>query len=189
MKGLLIFALAFASLSAAHAGENVQPDSPRAIAEVEGARSVDPVSPPRSQPSAALSIPAAPLAGNPLQAVPLSALSETRNRPLFIVTRRPPPANLISQPTPEAVVHDQPPEPEQQPFALVGTILSSNASIAVLLDRATNRVTQLRQGKNEFWLDRAERRPPLDRIAEGRAAQDRGVSGPEPRVGADDHPR
>jgi len=145
MRRLFIFLLSLVSMLGAHAGENVLPDSQSVTAEVQGVRSVNPASPALLQLPAAPSMPTPPLVGNPLQSVPLSTLSETRSRPLFSVTRRPPPAILVSAPASTALVEVQATEPE--PFALVGTILSSNARLAVLLDRTTNRMKQLRQGK------------------------------------------
>ena len=68
--------------------------------------------------------------GNPLWTVPLSALSATRDRPLFSVSRRPPiVAAPIAAPPPqkEALA---PPPPEQPSFTLVGTIVSPKASVA-----------------------------------------------------------
>jgi hypothetical protein len=44
---------------------------------------------------------------------------------------------------------NKPSELEGPPFTLIGTILSSEARVAVLLDQATSRVTQLRQGKTD----------------------------------------
>ena len=103
----------------------------------------------RLQPAAAPAplIPDAPVKSNPLWSIPLSALSETRDRPLFNATRRPPPETVVAAPALKPSAEDKPPELEGPPFALMGTILSSKARVAVLLDQATSRVTQLRQGK------------------------------------------
>ena len=59
-----------------------------------------------------------------------------------------------------------PPPPavaETSPFALVGTVLSSNARFAVLFDRTSNSVTRLREGQTEQgWTARkVERRTVL----------------------------
>src|SRR5262249_59935905 len=49
-----------------------------------------------------------PRAGNPLWAVPLSALTVTRDRPLFSASRRPPPPAGVAPPP---VVRAKPPPP------------------------------------------------------------------------------
>jgi hypothetical protein len=71
--------------------------------------------------------------GNPLWAIPLSALTATRERPLFSESRRPPiVASPIVAPPPQRQGDPAPPPPEQPSFTLVGTIVSPKASVAVL---------------------------------------------------------
>jgi hypothetical protein len=91
-------------------------------------------------------------AGNPLWTVPLSALSATRDRPLFSASRRPPiVAAPIAAPPPqkEALA---PPPPEQPLLTLVGTIVSRKASFAILQGSNTEAISRLRVGQeNDGW--------------------------------------
>ena len=154
MKQLALFALALVSTLAAHAGQTALRGGPEVTATIDGAPVADRTLIERLQPAAAPAplIPDAPVKSNPLWSIPLSALSETRDRPLFNVTRRPPPEAVVAAPALNPSADDKPPEPEAPPFALMGTILSSKARVAVLLDQATSRVTQLQQGKiNSGW--------------------------------------
>jgi general secretion pathway protein N len=101
--------------------------------------------------------PAAPTdaAENPLQSIPLSSLSATRERPLFSATRRPPPA----APAPEAARAPEPVEatpvkqPENDPpppLALIGTITGTGRPVAILFNRASRTVSQVREGDEEL---------------------------------------
>ena len=81
--------------------------------------------------------------------IPLSELSETRDRPLFSTTRRPPPAEGAVVAASKTSVEDKPPGPEVPPFVLKGTVLGSNDRVAVLFDPTTNRTSQLRLGKSD----------------------------------------
>jgi general secretion pathway protein N len=86
---------------------------------------------------------------NPLWKIPLSALTATRERPLFSSSRRPP-ASVVraitelpqaKDPTPVA------PPPERPAMKLIGTVVSQTASVALLKDPATEAVTRLRAGQ------------------------------------------
>jgi hypothetical protein len=90
-----------------------------------------------------------PRTGNPLSAIPLSALSATRDRPLFSVSRRPPPvAAQVDPPRPPPA---PPLPPEQPPFTLTGTIVSKKASVAIL-QGPKNDAILLRLGEeNNGW--------------------------------------
>jgi general secretion pathway protein N len=90
-------------------------------------------------------------AGNPLSKIPLSALTATRERPLFSASRRPPALAIqtIAQPVQDpAPAPPAPPEPP--PLKLIGTILSSATSVALLRDPATQAVRRLRVGEATF---------------------------------------
>jgi general secretion pathway protein N len=149
MKRLALFALALVSTFMAHAGQIAPRGGAEVTAAVEGAPSVDGTLVERLEPAATPTplVPDAPMKSNPLWSIPLSALSETRDRPLFNVTRRPPPETIVAAPALDPSADNKPTELEGPPFALIGTILSSQARVALLLDQATSRVTQLRQGK------------------------------------------
>jgi general secretion pathway protein N len=89
--------------------------------------------------------------GNPLWAIPLSALTATRDRPLFSASRRPPiVAGPTPAPPPQKQVDPAPPPPEQPSFTLVGTIVSP--SVAVLQGSNPDAISRLRVGEeNDGW--------------------------------------
>src|SRR5437764_1347922 len=96
--------------------------------------------------------------GNPLWAIPLSALTATRERPLFLPSRRAPAPAVAGTP----VVAAPPPlppaaaEPEQPPLTLVGAIASETEGFAVFLDQATNNVIRLKTGQDHSgWVLRS----------------------------------
>ena len=106
--------------------------------------------------------------GNPLWSTPLRSLSATRERPLFSPSRRPldtaapapPPSVAAPPPPPTTVAAAEPP-----PFTLLGTVLSADARLAVLLNKTTNAVTRLREGESEAgWT--ARKVEPRDAVLE-----------------------
>jgi general secretion pathway protein N len=149
MKGLVVFAFALAPIVAAHASENNALGDSSMAARNGGVAPADPTTSALPHPLAAAATHDSPLKSNPLSSIPLSALSETRDRPLFSVTRRPPPADAAVGAVAKASVDDKSPGPELPPFVLKGTVLGSNDRVAVLLDPATNRTSQLRLGKSD----------------------------------------
>jgi general secretion pathway protein N len=96
---------------------------------------------------------AAPRSGNPLWAIPLSALPATRDRPLFSASRRPP---VVAVPTvaPPTQQHEAlaPPPPERPLLSLVGTIVSRKGSVALLQGSNSEAILRLRVGEeNDGW--------------------------------------
>jgi general secretion pathway protein N len=95
--------------------------------------------------------------GNPLWAIPLSALTATRERPLFLPSRRAPAPAVAG--TPVVAAPPPPPpaaEPEQPPLTLVGAIASETEGFAVFLDQATNEVIRLKVGQDhQGWVLRS----------------------------------
>src|SRR3954466_5211975 len=93
--------------------------------------------------------------GNPLWAIPLSALTATRERPLFLPSRRAPAPAVAGTPV-AAAPPPLPPaaaEPEQPPLTLVGAIASETEGFAVFLDQATNNVIRLKTGQDHSgWV-------------------------------------
>jgi general secretion pathway protein N len=85
--------------------------------------------------------------GNPLWAVPLSALTATQARPIFSASRRPPQRAVVT-PTAEPAVRPSPApaQPERPALALIGAVVGDGDAIAVFLDRATQKIVRLRQG-------------------------------------------
>jgi general secretion pathway protein N len=91
--------------------------------------------------------------GNPLWAIPLSALTATRERPLFLPSRRAPAPAVAGTPV---VVAPPPPasaEPEQPPLTLIGAVAGDNEGFAVFLDQATGSVIRLKTGQDHSgWV-------------------------------------
>jgi hypothetical protein len=95
------------------------------------------------------------VAANPLWAIPLSALTATRTRPLFTPSRRAPAPVVASvpvvaprpPPTPPAVI------PQHPNLTLVGTVAGENEGIAVFVDPATRDTVRLRTGEGHSgWI-------------------------------------
>jgi general secretion pathway protein N len=96
-----------------------------------------------------------PVSANPLWAIPLSALSATRNRPLFTPSRRPPAPIVTNAPAPVAARAPLPPPaaPEHPNFVLVGTVAGENDSVAVFIDNSTRDAVRLRTGEGHSgWV-------------------------------------
>jgi general secretion pathway protein N len=90
--------------------------------------------------------------GNPLWSIPLRALSATRERPLFSPSRRPPAPVIAEAPAPAAPtipIVSKPAEPENPPLTLVGTVVSSEKRVAIVFNRTTRQVIQVREGAEE----------------------------------------
>jgi hypothetical protein len=88
--------------------------------------------------------------GNPLWRIPLSALTATRDRPLFSVSRRPPALAVQLAPPPPQAPNPAPAAlapPERPALKLIGTIVSPTTGVAMLRDPATRAVTRLREGE------------------------------------------
>ena len=95
--------------------------------------------------------------GNPLWAIPLSSLTATRERPLFLPSRRAPAAAVAG---PVASAPPPPPtptaEPERPPLILIGVIAGESEGFAVFLDQANNNVVRLKTGQDhDGWVLRA----------------------------------
>jgi general secretion pathway protein N len=104
-------------------------------------------------PSADAALERPPAGGNPLWALPLKQLSNTRERPIFSPSRRPPPPDTPTYVAPVAVRTPQKPkEPERPSITLLGTILGTSESIGIFLDPATRDILRLRLGEDhEGW--------------------------------------
>ena len=116
----------------------------------------EPVETPAGRPGQPVARPSEPSA-NPLWAIPLSRLTATRDRPLFLPSRRAAAPGVaavpVAAPTPSA---PSPTEPERPPLTLVGAIASETEGFAVFVDQATNTVIRLRTGQDhQGWVLRA----------------------------------
>jgi hypothetical protein len=114
-----------------------------------------------SKPATAVSSVKAPVApartpsANPLWAIPLSQLSETRDRPIFSPSRRPPPVAAAANPAP---VKPPPRQQEIRPpqLSLVGTIASEDEGFGIFLDQSTKVALRLKVGEDyQGWKLRA----------------------------------
>jgi general secretion pathway protein N len=85
--------------------------------------------------------------GNPLWAIPLKALTFTRERPLFTPSRRPPTAPVTYVAPAKPVAASTTAEPELPKLTLIGVILGEKDGIGIFVDGATHEVIRLR--KNE----------------------------------------
>ncbi len=98
--------------------------------------------------------------GNPLWAIPLNVLSVTRERPIFSVSRRPPPQAITALPAPEPVKvpPPQPAPPEVPRLALVGAVGNGDQGIAVFVDQSTRGIVRLKIGEaHSGWVLRQVR--------------------------------
>jgi general secretion pathway protein N len=95
---------------------------------------------------------ATPRSGNPLWTIPLSALTATRDRPLFSASRRPPIVALPIVAPPQKQEAIAPPPPERPLLTLIGTIVSREASVAMLQGSNAEAISRLRVGQeNDGW--------------------------------------
>jgi hypothetical protein len=98
------------------------------------------------------SVPAAPaertLSANPLWGMPLKQFSLTRERPIFLPSRRPPAPLAAAVTVSKAIVPPKPKEPEQPQLSLVGTISSDEDKFGIFVDQATKAVLRLRVGED-----------------------------------------
>ncbi|XUM21726.1 hypothetical protein ACRAVF_31475 [Bradyrhizobium oligotrophicum S58] len=95
---------------------------------------------------------AAGMSANPLWDVPISALSATRDRPIFSASRRPPPVAA-----PVMVMRAPPPPPPREPerpnLQLVGTVIGDEESFGIFVDASSQASLRLRVGaSHEGWV-------------------------------------
>jgi general secretion pathway protein N len=120
-------------------------DSPAASAPTE----VGPAEPKRPE---ARRVPSA----NPLWAIPLVTLSNTRERPIFSPTRRPPPPAVAPVSIAKASSPPKPPQAEHPQLSLVGTIAGSDQSIGIFVDQTSKAALRLKLGEDyQGWKLRA----------------------------------
>jgi hypothetical protein len=100
----------------------------------------------------------APPSGNPLWTIPIKDLSETRDRPIFTVSRRPPPPPVVEKPytppPPPPVAAKPPPEPLT--LSLLGTIAGESDGVALFMEKGSQEVVRLRTGEShQGWVLRS----------------------------------
>lgn len=87
---------------------------------------------------------------NPLAAIHLEDLTETRDRPLFSPNRRPPPRTVEAPPAPAPVAAVvKPPVNEPPPFDLVGVVIGADARLVLLASHRGGAVSRLRRGDQQ----------------------------------------
>jgi len=148
---LPLAALLCGALTAAAAAQGIAPDflsaEPNSSAIV-GANTVNQEQtglPPKSLAAATQN----PRAGNPLWAIPVNELSETRARPLFSDSRRPraPPVIATLPPPPAKPAPLPNAEPDHPLLTLVGTIAGHSVEIGVFIDETSHDVVRLKSGE------------------------------------------
>jgi general secretion pathway protein N len=88
------------------------------------------------------------LSANPLWAIPLTALSGTRDRPIFSASRRPPLSAAVAPAATQAAAAPKPREPERPQLSLVGTIASGDEGFGIFLDQSTREALRLKIGED-----------------------------------------
>ena len=97
-------------------------------------------------------------AANPLWAIPLSTLSETRERPPFAPTRKPPAVVSDAPPRPPERLPPRTVPPEQPPLKLIGTIVGEAKGFGLFIDTSNKDVVRLSTGSSyQGWLLRTVR--------------------------------
>jgi hypothetical protein len=128
--------------------EDARPGSPSASAIWEQPAARTPVQV-VTAPAAPVPAPERTLSANPLWAIPLSALSGTRDRPIFSSSRRPPALVVAPAAAPKLLVAaPKPREPERPPLSLVGTIASGDEGFGIFLDQSTRSALRLKIGED-----------------------------------------
>ena len=100
------------------------------------------------------------LSANPLWEMPLKQFSVTRERPIFLPSRRPPAPPPSAVTVAKVVVPPKPKEPEQPQLSLVGTISGDDARFGIFVDQATKNVLRLKVGEDfQGWQLRSIQSP------------------------------
>ncbi len=149
MNKIAFLLVLFAALAAGEASQS-RDERSQTTAPVSD---VDQPRPAAEEPEARLGNSATPPAeGNPLRAIPLSALSATRDRPLFSLSHRPPPPAVVPAPAPVAVspaTPTKPAEPERPPLTLLGTVVGQDKRLAIFFNQSTHQPVRLEEGRGE----------------------------------------
>jgi hypothetical protein len=93
---------------------------------------------------------------NQLWNISLEELSETRERPIFSPSRRPPSPPVVAHVPPVTHAPLKPAEPERPTVSLVGTVVGETTGIAIFMKQATRDVVRLRLGEDhQGWVLRS----------------------------------
>jgi general secretion pathway protein N len=98
-----------------------------------------------------------PASANPLWAIPLGSLTATRERPIFLPSRRvPAPAVAAAPVEPAKAVYIPPAEPERPQLSLGGIVAGISGGFAVFLNMTTHDIIRLKLGEgNDGWVLRS----------------------------------
>ena len=100
------------------------------------------------QPAPAPAAPARTASANPLWGIPLSSLSNTRERPIFSQSRRPPPPVVTAAPATAPPPPQPPPRAERPQLSLVGTVGGGEESFGIFVDPNTKAALRLKIGED-----------------------------------------
>ncbi|WFU22232.1 hypothetical protein QA649_29645 [Bradyrhizobium sp. CB1717] len=90
--------------------------------------------------------------GNPLWAVPLAALTDTNERPIFSASRRPPSPPAISEAASKAPPAPPSPPPAELRLVLVGTVVGGDQSVGIFVDETSKATLRLKlDGNYQGW--------------------------------------
>jgi general secretion pathway protein N len=94
-----------------------------------------------------------------LWATPVKSLSATRERPIFLPSRRAFAPAIAGPPAPpQLAAPSAPKEPDRPRLALVGAVVGDAEGIAVFLDQTNQAIVRLRTGENHSgWILRSVR--------------------------------
>ena len=94
--------------------------------------------------------------GNPLWEIPLAVLSNTRERPVFSSSRRPPPVAVPQVAVAKPAPPPKPPEEERPQLSLVGTVAGGDQRFGIFVDQTSKAALRLRVGdEHHGWRLRA----------------------------------
>jgi general secretion pathway protein N len=150
--GIVLLAL---SAHGAGALTSAATDAPEGDAGADGSPAVSAIWEKPAAPVQIVGSPATPapvpervLSANPLWAIPLTALSGTRERPIFSSSRRPPAPAVAQTPMAKSAAAPKPREPERPQLSLVGTIAGSDERFGLFLDQSTKAAIRLKMGED-----------------------------------------
>jgi hypothetical protein len=145
----LVFALCVLASNAALTADSFDDEAAPSL-EASTAASMRMLSAPAAQPGGRAR------SANPLWEIPLEILSNTRERPIFSPSRRPPPVAVVQV----AVAKPPPPKPTQEEhppqLSLVGTVIGGDRSFGIFVDQTSKAALRLRLGEEyQGWRLRA----------------------------------
>jgi len=98
-----------------------------------------------------------PVTGNPLWGIPLKSLTATRERPIFLPSRRPPAPVVAAAPVePAKPPPPPPPEPDRPALRLLGIVTGATDGFAIFVSDTTRDIIRLKTGEgHEGWILRS----------------------------------